>query len=177
MLNSLNEPIRWRNHSRATKRGQRTWKRNALCSNGVPCRSRIRNVISPASASSNSSLRRAKLTRAPLTTERSFAIASSSRTKPWSRTRTILSSTRSSVRSATTDATACRLSGRPDGRTGACLERMGQPDPNDVEAYERELAKITIGEQAPASRRLGIHGVVALAAWLVELPPADLHRG
>src|ERR671935_129990 len=34
MLNSLKEPQRCRNHSRATKIGQRTWKRKTLCSNG-----------------------------------------------------------------------------------------------------------------------------------------------
>ncbi len=62
------------------------WKRNALCSNGVPCRSRIRKRIRPASPSSISVLCRAKLTRAPFTTERSSAIDSSRRTKPWSRT-------------------------------------------------------------------------------------------
>src|SRR3954471_17209039 len=86
MLNSLNEPTRWRNHSRATKIGQRTWNLKALCSKGVPCLSRMRKRISPASESSISCLWRAKLTRAPLTTERSEAIASSRRTKPWSRT-------------------------------------------------------------------------------------------
>src|SRR5256884_3516349 len=73
------------------------WKRNELCSNGVPCRSRIRKRIRPSSDSSISSLRRAKLTRAPLTTERSSAIASSSRTKPWSRTRMVLSGITSAV--------------------------------------------------------------------------------
>src|SRR5215216_506731 len=86
MLNSLNEPTRCRNHSRAMKIGQRTWNRNALCSKGVPCLSRIRKRMRPASESSISCLWRAKLTRAPLTTERSEAIASSRRTKPWSRT-------------------------------------------------------------------------------------------
>src|SRR4051794_334052 len=78
--------MRCRNHSRATKIGQRTWKRKALCSNGVPCRSRIRKRIRPSSASSSSSLRRANDTRAAFATDRSLAIASSSRTKPWSRT-------------------------------------------------------------------------------------------
>src|ERR671938_676229 len=87
MLNSLNDPTRCRNHSRATKIGQRMWNRNALCSKGVPCLSRIRKRIRPASDSSSSSLRRAKLTRAALTTERSVAIASSRRKNPWSRTR------------------------------------------------------------------------------------------
>src|SRR5919206_507192 len=87
MLNSLKLPTLCRNHSRATKIGARTWKRNELCSNGVPCLSRIRKRISPSSASSISSLRRAKLTRAALTTERSVAIEPSSRTNPWSRTR------------------------------------------------------------------------------------------
>src|SRR6185503_8172703 len=86
MLNSLKLPMRCRIHSRATKIGQRTWKRKLLCSNGVPCRSRIRKRTSPSSDSSIASLRRAKLTRAALTTERSSAIASSSRTNPWSRT-------------------------------------------------------------------------------------------
>ena len=83
--------MRCRNHSRATKIGQRMWKRNALCSNGEPCRSRIRKRISPSSESSISVLRRANETRAPLTTERSSAIAPSSRTKPWSRTSMVLS--------------------------------------------------------------------------------------
>src|SRR4051794_28592134 len=86
MLNSLKEPTRWRNHSRATKIGQRTWKRNALCSNGVPWRSRMRKRIRPWSESSISVRRRANETRAALTTERSSAIAASRRTKPWSRT-------------------------------------------------------------------------------------------
>src|SRR5919197_488872 len=86
MLNSLNEPTRCRNHSRATKMGARTWKRNELCSKGVPCFSRSRKRISPSSLSSIASLRRAKLTRAAFTTERSSAIESSSRTNPWSRT-------------------------------------------------------------------------------------------
>src|SRR5262249_61544748 len=85
--NSLNEEIRWRIHSRATKIGQRMWNRNALCSKGVPWRSRMRNLISPTSDSSISSLRRAKETRAPFATDRSLAIASSSLTKPWSSTR------------------------------------------------------------------------------------------
>ena len=71
MLNSLNEPTRCRNHSRATKIGARMWKRNELCSNGVPWRSRMRKRIRPSSDSSISSLRRAKLTRAAFTTERS----------------------------------------------------------------------------------------------------------
>src|SRR5437016_5370734 len=87
MLNSLKEPTLCRNHSRATKIGVRMWNRNELCSNGVPCRSRMRKRISPSSPSSISSLRRAKLTRAAFTTERSVAIEPSSRTKPWSRTR------------------------------------------------------------------------------------------
>jgi uncharacterized protein YecE (DUF72 family) len=47
--------------------------------------------MSPASDSSISSFRRANETRAAFTTERSVAIASSSRTKPWSRTRTVFS--------------------------------------------------------------------------------------
>ena len=34
MLNSLKDPTRCRNHSRATKIGARMWKRNELCSNG-----------------------------------------------------------------------------------------------------------------------------------------------
>src|SRR5205085_5305747 len=64
---------------------------------GVPCRSRIRNRISPSSDSSISALWRAKLTRAPLTTERSLAIASSRRTKPWSRTLIVFSGITSCV--------------------------------------------------------------------------------
>src|SRR5919206_2377182 len=91
MLNSLNEPTRCRNHSRATKIGARTWNRNELCSNGVPCRARMRKRIRPSSLESISSLRRAKLTRAAFTTDRSSAIESSSRTKPWSRTRIVRS--------------------------------------------------------------------------------------
>ena len=61
---------RCRIHSRATKIGQRMWNRNELCSKGVPCRSRIRKRIRPWSDSSISSLRRAKLTRAPFDTRR-----------------------------------------------------------------------------------------------------------
>src|SRR5918992_2504379 len=113
MLNSLNEPHRWRNHSRATKRGHRMWKRNALCSNGVPCRSRMRKRISPTSASSISVLCRAKLTRAPFTTERSLAIASSRRTKPWSRTRIMFSGITSGV-----TATAPSVTGLYVGTSG-----------------------------------------------------------
>src|ERR671938_269048 len=97
MLNSLNEPTRCRNHSRATKIGARTWKRNELCSNGVPCLSRSRKRISPSSLSSIASLRRAKLTRAAFTTERSSAMQSSSRTKPWSRTWIVSSVMTSSI--------------------------------------------------------------------------------
>src|SRR5919204_266943 len=69
MLNSLNDPTRCRNHSRATKIGARTWKRNELCSKGVPWRSRSRKRISPSSLSSIASLRRAKLTRAAFATK------------------------------------------------------------------------------------------------------------
>src|SRR3989440_11606546 len=87
MENSLKEPTRCRNHSRATKIGARTWKRKELCSKGVPCLSRMRKRIRPSSDSSISSLRRAKLTRAAFTTDRSVAIEPSSLTKPWSRTR------------------------------------------------------------------------------------------
>src|SRR6188472_4067529 len=113
MLNSLKEPTRCRNHSRATKIGQRTWKRKALCSNGVPCRSRSRKRIRPSSDSSSSSLRRAKLTRAPLATDRSSAIASSSRTKPWSRTRIVFSGITSAV-----TATPASLAGLYVGTSG-----------------------------------------------------------
>src|SRR4051794_9909470 len=110
MLNSLNEPIRCRNHSRATKIGQRTWKRNALCSNGVPCRSRRRKRIRPSSDSSIASLRRANETRAALTPERSLAIASSSRTNPWSRTSIV-----SSVRVPSMTATETKVRRPSDG--------------------------------------------------------------
>src|SRR3954469_2215773 len=79
--------MRCRNHSRATKIGARTWKRNELCSKGVPCRSRMRKRIRPSSASSISSLRRAELTRAAVATERAVGIESSSRTKPGPGTR------------------------------------------------------------------------------------------
>ena len=64
----------------------RMWKRKALCSNGVPCRSRMRKRIRPSSDSSISVLRRPNETRAELTTDRSLAMQSSSRTKPWSST-------------------------------------------------------------------------------------------
>src|SRR5215218_2222365 len=90
--------------------GQRTWKRNALCSNGVPCRSRIRNRTSPSSEASITSLRRAKETRAALTTERSLAMASSSRTKPWSRTGIVWSGITASI-----TATAATVPGGPVG--------------------------------------------------------------
>src|ERR671915_1402543 len=113
MLNSLNEPTRCRNHSRATKIGARTWKRNELCSKGVPCLSRIRKRIRPSSDSSISSFRRANETRAPLTTERSSAITSSSRTKPWSRTRMVFSGITSGV-----TATAPSVTGLYVGTSG-----------------------------------------------------------
>src|SRR5919198_1364164 len=106
MLNSLNEPTRCRNHSRATKSGARTWKRNELCSNGVPCRSRSRKRMSPSSLSSIASLRRAKLTRAALTTERSSAMQSSSRTKPWSRTLIVPSDMTSAITAMSTSVPA-----------------------------------------------------------------------
>ena len=105
--------MRCRNHSRATKIGQRTWKRNELCSNGVPCRSRIRNLISPTSASASSVTRRPKLTRAELTTERSSAIAPSSRTKPWSSTEMLPSGNTSGM-----TATATRVTGAYVGASG-----------------------------------------------------------
>src|SRR3954470_1167730 len=89
--------MRCLNHSRATKIGVRMWKRKELCSNGVPCLSRMRKLIRPSSAVSISSFRRAKLTRAAFTTERSLAIEPSSRTKPWSRTRTASSAMTLSV--------------------------------------------------------------------------------
>ena len=78
--------IRCRIHSRATKIGHLMWNRKELCSNGVPCRSRIRKRISPSSRSVISSTRLANETRAPLTTDRSSAMQPSSRTKPWSST-------------------------------------------------------------------------------------------
>src|SRR5437660_4356396 len=113
MLNSLKEPTLCRNHSRATKIGVRMWNRNELCSKGVPCLSRIRKRIRPSSDSSISCLCRAKLTRAPLTTERSSAIESSSRTKPWSRTRMVLSGITSGV-----TATAASVPGLYVGTSG-----------------------------------------------------------
>src|SRR3989441_7101146 len=123
MLNSLKEPTRCLNHSRATKIGVLMWKRNELCSKGVPCRSRMRKRIRPSSDSSISVFRRAKLTRAPFTTERSSAIASSRRTKPWSRTR-IVSSV---IMSGATAIGSGRLLLDPDGivPTMAQLEALG----------------------------------------------------
>src|SRR5262249_6052988 len=53
--------------------------------------------MSPSSASSISSFRRAKLTRAAFTTDRSVAMEPSRRTKPWSRTRIALSAITLSV--------------------------------------------------------------------------------
>src|SRR4029077_13089447 len=73
----------------------------------------MRKRIRPSSDSSISVLRRAKLTRAPLTTERSSAIASSSRTKPWSRTRIVLSGITSAV-----TATPASLAGLYVGTSG-----------------------------------------------------------
>jgi uncharacterized protein YecE (DUF72 family) len=57
----------------------------------------MRKRIRPSSDSSITSFRRAKLTRAALTTERSLAIASSRRTKPWSSTRIVVSGMTSAV--------------------------------------------------------------------------------
>src|ERR1044071_4462195 len=73
----------------------------------------MRKRIRPSSDSSISSLRRAKLTRAPLTTESSSAIASSSRTNPWSRTGTVLSGITSGV-----TATAASVPGLYVGTSG-----------------------------------------------------------
>src|SRR5918995_4459250 len=70
----------------------------------------MRKRISPSSASSSSSLRRAKLTRAAFATERSDAIAASSRTKPWSRTGIVYSGITGAVA-----VTQPRLEPRPDG--------------------------------------------------------------
>src|SRR4029450_10650024 len=89
------------------------WKRNELCSNGVPCRSRMRKRISPASASPSSVTRRPKLTRAELTTERSSAIAPSSRTKPWSSTGMLPSGKTSGM-----TATSARVTGAYVGASG-----------------------------------------------------------
>src|SRR3954470_19358853 len=89
--------MRCLNHSRATKIGVRMWKRKELCSNGVPCLSRMRKRIRPSSPASISSFRRAKLTRAAFTPERAVPIEPSSRTKPWSRTRTASSAMTLSV--------------------------------------------------------------------------------
>ena len=105
--------MRCRNHSRATKIGQRTWNRNELCSKGVPCRSRIRNLISPTSASASSVTRRPKLTRAELTTERSSAMAPSRRTKPWSSTAMLPSGKTSGM-----TATQARVTGAYVGASG-----------------------------------------------------------
>src|SRR6476659_8713229 len=73
----------------------------------------MRKRIRPSSDSSISSLRRAKLTRAPFTTERSSAIASSSRTNPWSRTRIVFSGITSGV-----TATAASVPGLYVGTSG-----------------------------------------------------------
>src|SRR6266576_2896315 len=168
MLNSLKEPTRCRIHSRATKSGQRMWKRNELCSNGVPCRSRIRKRIRPSSDSSISSLRRAKLTRAPLTTERSSAIASSRRTKPWSRTRTVLSGITSGV-----TATPASLAGLYVGTSGWSYPSW-RPDfyppgtkPEDfLRYYAERFATVelnTTGYRLPREEQF--------ARWAEQTPP------
>ena len=69
--------------------------------------------MSPSSDSSISVLCRAKLTRAPFTTDRSEAIASSSRTKPWSRTGIVPSGITSGV-----TATEASVSGLYVGSSG-----------------------------------------------------------
>src|SRR5688572_27577423 len=74
----------------------------------------MRKRISPSSAKSSSSLRRAKLTRAAFATERSDAIAASSRTKPWSRTGIVFSGITGAVA-----VTQSRLEPRPDGSDGS----------------------------------------------------------
>src|SRR5919199_1097212 len=168
MLNSLNEPTRCRNHSRATKIGARTWKRNALCSNGVPWRSRIRNRIKPSSASSISSFLRAKLTRAPLTTERSVAIASSSRTKPWSRTRTVFSGITSAMAATPASVTGAYVGASgfsyPTWR-GAFYPAKARPR-EFLRLYSERLPSVELNTsfyQLPSEEQF--------RAWAAETPP------
>src|SRR5688572_724679 len=156
------------------------WKRNALCSNGVPCLSRIRNRIRPASASSISSLRRAKLTRAAFTTERSVAIASSRRTNPWSRTGMLPSATTSDV-----TATRTSLARVPDGLLPALERRyeLGPLEPgerlaggyaNDIFGLDAPSGPVVMRLQHPPlqpERLRWEHGVIRrLAERLTEVP-------
>src|ERR671922_2978454 len=168
MLNSLNEPTRCRNHSRATKIGARTWKRNELCSNGVPCLSRRRNRIRPSSLSSIASLRRAKLTRAALTTERSSAIESSRRTKPWSRTR-IVSSVMTSATTAMSSSVPVLHVGTsgwayPSWKPG--FSPAGTASSDFLRFYAERFATVelnTTGYRLPAEEQFD--------RWAAETPP------
>ncbi len=171
MLNSLNEPTRCRNHSRATKIGQRMWKRNALCSNGEPWRSRIRKRIRPSSDSSISVLRRANETRAPFTTERSSAIAPSSRTKPWSRTSMVLS-----------EMTSCHGHGRrtllrhPDGTVIAPWRSRSAPRAGRTRPGGRGSTRTGCSRRSSSSFYAQRFDTVELNSTGYRLPSADQFR-
>src|ERR687888_1729811 len=168
MLNSLNEPARCRNHSRATKIGARTWNRNELCSKGVPCFSRSRKRIRPSSPSSIASLRRAKLTRAALTTERSSAMQSSRRTKPWSRTSIVPSAMTSAITamSASVPALYVGTSGwaYPSWKPG--FYPAGLPSREFLGFYAERFATVelnTTGYRLPAEEQFD--------RWAEQTPP------
>src|SRR5207248_11644354 len=166
--NSLKDPTRWRNHSRATNSGARMWKRKALCSKGVPWRLRIRKRIRPSSDSSISALWRAKLTRAPLTTERSLAIASSSRTKPWSRTGIVFS-----VITSAMVATPASLAGAYVGTSGfsypswrCCFYRAASKPAEFLRSYAERLPSVELNTtfyQLPSEDQM--------QRWAEQTPP------
>src|ERR687888_1038539 len=168
MLNSLNEPTRCRNHSRATKRGARTWKRNELCSKGVPCLSRRRNRISPSSLSFTASLRRAKLTRAALTTERSSAMQSSRRTKPWSRTLIVPSDMTSAITAMSTSVPALYVgtSGWAYPSWKPSFYPAGTPSSDFLRFYAERFSTVelnTTGYRLPAEEQFD--------RWASQTPP------
>src|SRR5438477_1740275 len=138
------------------------WKRNALCSNGVPCRSRIRKRISPSSDSSSSSFLRAKETRAPFTTERSLAIAPSSRTKPWSRTGIMFSGITSVVAATGTPSVA----GAYVGTSGFSYPTW-KPDFYPAKTPQKEFLR-AYAERLPS---------VELNATFYQLPSEERLRG
>src|SRR5215210_862290 len=184
MENSLNEPTRCRNHSRATKIGQRTWNRNELCSKGVPWRSRIRKRIRPRSASLMSVTRRPKLTRAELTTERSSAIASSSRTNPWSRTG-MLPSGMTAMKPRVTappDGLLRAVGERYDGGPFRVVEPLAGGWANDVYVVEGDAGRAVLRLKHPPSDPESIrweHDVVARVAETVPevVVPLRAHDG
>src|SRR4051812_28559970 len=129
----------------------------------------MRKRIRPWSDSSSSSLRRAKLTRAAFTTERSVAMASSSRTKPWSSTRMASSAITLSV-VATGDSSLARVHVGTSGWSYPTWKPGFYPAGTDAKEFLRFYAGRfptvelnTTGYRLPAEEQF--------ARWAEQTPP------